>query len=416
MPAAPASAEVLDGTEGATMPDNNVSRSHRAATALNILEPAPPQSADPSAGDTLQLALLAGPPETELARAGSSAPTPPVPLPSAPVEPQGPIRDAPAALRAADAAATVPAMDAASSPEAVPPILVPPTAAPPAPVKPAAPAALPPAVKPAATRAPAIPRSAAQPSAVNPPRPRAVPATPPRMDRQFIAQNNIVERYLTGRLPPRGVQDFERYCRDHPQLLDELRLADHLHAALRLLEAGGHAPPWEEKPQRWWEKLPVLIGACGLCVVLAALWLGQSARLSAQQRHTAALEQQLAGQPLDPVESTRGLHIRPDTSGSSPPSIATIGGDRAELADLTIDLSWSRYRAFNVIIDRVGQGRVAILHNLLRDSNGNLRIELNSSALGPGDYRLSIDGLTWSGAPVAQAWATITVARHAEDP
>jgi hypothetical protein len=235
------------------------------------------------------------------------------------------------------------------------------------------------------------------------------------MDRQFIAQNNIVERYLSGRLPRQGAQDFERFCRDHPKLLDELRLADHVHAALRLLEAGGQALPWEEKPQPWWQKLPLLIGAISLCVVLATLWLVAGGRLSAQQRRTAALEQQLAAQPLDPVETTRALRILPGRSPSQQ-SVATIGGARAELADLTIDLSWSKYRAFNLIIDRVDQGRVAILHNLMRDSNGNLHVELNSSALGPGDYRLTIDGLTWSGAPVAQASATITVARRAPEP
>ena len=30
------------------------------------------------------------------------------------------------------------------------------------------------------------------------------------MDREFIEKNQIVERYLTGKLPPRGVTDFER--------------------------------------------------------------------------------------------------------------------------------------------------------------------------------------------------------------
>ncbi|HTW75551.1 MAG TPA: hypothetical protein VMD56_11595 [Steroidobacteraceae bacterium] len=236
------------------------------------------------------------------------------------------------------------------------------------------------------------------------------------MDRQFIAQNNIVERYLSGRLPPKGAQDFERYCRDHPQLLEELHLADHLHAALRLLEAGGQAPPWEETPRRWWEKLPVLLGACSLCVVLAAVSLVNGGRLSGQERRTRGLEQQLAGQPLDPVQSTRVVQLFPSRTAPSQQSLATIGGGAAELADLTIDLSWSRFRAFNITIDRVDQGRVAVLHNLLRDSNGNVRIELNSSALGPGDYRLTIDGLTWSGAAVPQAWATITVAPRGQDP
>jgi len=229
------------------------------------------------------------------------------------------------------------------------------------------------------------------------------------MDRQFIAQNQIVERYLTGRLPAKGVADFEQYCRRHPELLEELKLGDHLNAALRLLEAGGRAMPWEEKPQRWWEKPQTLIATASLCLALAFSTLIISGKLSAQSRHVAALQQQLKNQTLDPVESTRSILLIPSRSPDSG-SVASIGGAHAELADLKIDMTWAKYPAFQVTIDRVDQGRVAVLHDLIRDSNGDLRMALNSSALGPGDYRLSIDGLTWSRAAVPVAWVTISIA------
>jgi hypothetical protein len=53
---------------------------------------------------------------------------------------------------------------------------------------------------------------------------------------------------------------------------------------------------------------------------------------------------------------------------------------------------------------------VAILANQLRDSNGQLRLSLNSSALGPGDYQLTMEGLDWRGSPEPQAWVTFAVA------
>ena len=233
------------------------------------------------------------------------------------------------------------------------------------------------------------------------------------MDRQFIAQNQIVERYLAGRLPPKGMLDFEQFCRRHPELLAELGLDKQLQAALRLLEAGGRPMPWEETPRRWWEQPHVLLGAVSLCVLLGMFSLVTAGRLSAASRHVAALQQQLSNAPLDPVESTRSILLIPSRSASSSGGVVTIGGGAAELADLKIDMSWVKYNAFQVTIDRVDQGRVAVLHNLLRDSNGDLRIALNSSALGPGDYRMSIDGLTWSGAPVPTAWVTITIAHGA---
>jgi hypothetical protein len=234
-------------------------------------------------------------------------------------------------------------------------------------------------------------------------------SAPARMDRQFIAENQIVERYLTGRLPPKGVMDFEQYCRRHPELLDELKLGDHLNSALRLLEAGGHAMPWEEKPRRWWQTPQALLATGSLCVVLALSTMITGGKLAAQSHRVSTLQQQLSNQPLDPVESTRSILLIPSRSPDSG-SVVTIGGAHAELAEFKIDMTWAKYGAFQVSIDRVDQGRVAVLHNLVRDSNGDLRIALNSSALGPGDYRLSIDGLIWSGAAVPVAWVTFAIA------
>lgn len=261
-----------------------------------------------------------------------------------------------------------------------------------------------------ASAAPAIPlRVVPAPKEV--PAARAAPNAPARMDRQFVEQHQIVERYLAGRLPPKGARDFEEFCRRHPELLTELGLDKQLQMALRLLEAGGRPMPWEEQPRRWWEQPQAFLAAVSVCVLLGFTSLIIAGRLSAASRHVSALEQQLATQPLDPVESTRSILLIPSRSASSSGGVVTIGGGPAELADLKIDMSWLKYTTYQVTIDRVDQGRVAILHNMMRDSNGDLRIALNSSALGPGDYRMSIAGLTWSGAPVPVAWVTITVAR-----
>src|SRR3569832_2879964 len=49
--------------------------------------------------------------------------------------------------------------------------------------------------------------------------PQAAPSAPaPAMDREFIIKNQIVERYLAGRLPPRGGTDFEKLIRSRPEL------------------------------------------------------------------------------------------------------------------------------------------------------------------------------------------------------
>jgi hypothetical protein len=229
------------------------------------------------------------------------------------------------------------------------------------------------------------------------------------MDRDFIARNQIVERYLSGRLPIKGATDFERFCKENPALLDELGLPERVNAGLRLLEASGKPEPWQEAPKKFWQRLPLLIGlgvaVIGLAVALGAVWNASSAKT----QHIAKLEKQIAAQPLEPAAQTRVVRLLPNYSGSSDTPAVTIGGGQTQLADLKLDLSRSQYRTFRVTIDRIDQGRVAILHNLMKDSNGHVRIALNTSALGPGNYQFSIDGMTWKGEPVPEAWITVGI-------
>ena len=275
------------------------------------------------------------------------------------------------------------------------------------PIEPIAPAAPPAPV--AATSAPI----AAPPASVAvTPAPMAAPPAPPtpEMSRDFIARNQIVERYLSGRLPIKGATDFERFCKENPGVLDELGLPERVNAGLRLLEAAGKPEPWQEEPKQFWEKPALLIGfaiaTLALTVVVAILWSGTSSKT----HEIAKLQKLVTDQPLEPATETRVIRLLPSYQGSSNTPAVIIGGGKTQLADLKIDMSRSAYRTFRVTIDRVDQGRVAVLHNLMKDSNGHMRIALNTSALGPGEYQVSIDGMTWKGDPVPEAWITLGIA------
>ena len=78
---------------------------------------------------------------------------------------------------------------------------------------------------------------------------------------------------------------------------------------------------------------------------------------------------------------------------------------------MKVDVSSSRYSAFKVSIDRVNQGRVAVLDGLEKDSNGHLRLSLNAGAFGPGDYMVAIEGLTMRRESVPVGWFRIGVSR-----
>jgi hypothetical protein len=230
------------------------------------------------------------------------------------------------------------------------------------------------------------------------------------MDRDFIARNQIVERYISGRLPIKGATDFERFCKENPSVLDEMGLAERVNAGLRLLEAAGKPEPWQEQPKKFWHKplVPMALTAAVLVLAigLGALWNDNSAK----DHRLAKLEKLVKEQPLEPAKRTSVIRLLPSYSGGSNSPAAFIGSSgETMLADLKLDLSRSQYRTFRITIDRVDQGRVAVLHNLMKDSNGHVRIALNTSALGPGIYQLSIDGMTWKGEPVPEAWVTVGI-------
>ena len=227
------------------------------------------------------------------------------------------------------------------------------------------------------------------------------------MDREFIIKNQIVERYLAGRLPPKGVTDFERLIRSRPQLIEELGLADRVNAGLRLLDAAGIAEPWAEKQKKFWEKPAFGLLGAGLafaaligCAVLAM-------QVSSRDAAIAKLKQENHDRPVTP--STHKLTHRLYPVRNGPPSSPTVNISAGEFAELKMDLSWTKYQMFKVTIVRADQGRVAEIDGLTKDSNGDLRLSLNAGAFGPGNYDVELQGLNMRREGLPIAWFRIGI-------
>jgi hypothetical protein len=229
------------------------------------------------------------------------------------------------------------------------------------------------------------------------------------MDREFIIKNQIVERYLAGRLPPKGVTDFERLIRARPELIEELGLADKVNAGLRLLDAAGVAEPWAEKPKKFWENTAFTFGAAGLAVVALIACAVFALQISSRDAKIAKLTRDVQERPIAP--STQKRTILVGVARSGPPATATLTIGTGEFAELKADLSWTRYNLFRVSIDRVNQGRVAELDGVTKDSNGHVRIALNAGAFGPGDYMVTLEGLNMRRERLPVAWYRVAISR-----
>lgn len=236
------------------------------------------------------------------------------------------------------------------------------------------------------------------------------PVAREHMDREFIENNQIVERYLLGKLPPRGVTDFERVCRENPALLEEIGLSERVRRAVKLIEASGQPELWQEKPKQAWEK-PAFVAALGgamLIVTLGAAVLGS--KLSTANARITQLQVDVAERPIDAASTRRALTVNPSRTGAPSSPMFAIGGNGAELVEMKTDLSWSGAKAFRIEIERANQGIVAVLYNVQKDSNGHVRLAINSSALGPGVYDVAIEGLNWRGQASPSAWMSFEVA------
>jgi len=383
-----------------------------AATKLAAASGAPRPATKPSSSRKPDAASVpTAQPATKGAAAPKTAAAPSKPASTA-TTPEGPVAkmDAPSLASWASARAsaspkvrpsTTPSAGAASQPAASAPKSVSSrsTPSPSAAASSAHTAARAPIAAPPATAAPTVAASSTVPPA-------------PVMDRDFIARNQVVERYLSGRLPLKAATEFERFCRDHGELLDEIGLPERVNAGLRLLEASGKPEPWQEAPRPVWQKPQVTLGLAIAVAVLGMTLAGVAANNSSKSHRIAELQKQNSERALDPATSTREIRLLPSRSGASnSPAITIGGGPSAQLVDLKIDESRSAYRAFRVTIDRIDQGRVAVINNLEKDSNGHLRIALNSSALGPGNYQLTLEGLDWRGQPQPDSWVTIGIQR-----
>jgi hypothetical protein len=229
------------------------------------------------------------------------------------------------------------------------------------------------------------------------------------MDKAFIEKNQIVERYLTGKLPYKGAQEFERFCREHPEVLEELKLSERLHAGMRLLEASGMTGTFKVQRVPWWKRpeFTIALGvACALLVIavwaLASGFAGRGVKI-------ATLEASVREGGLEAPSSTQTIKVIPWRVHTSKTSLSLGLRSPPELIELKIDVSFARFNTFRVSVERKGQARVGAIHNVLRDSNGEIRFLVNTSALHAGDYEVTIEGITRTGR-VPVGWVNVHVA------
>jgi hypothetical protein len=215
---------------------------------------------------------------------------------------------------------------------------------------------------------------------------RAINST---MDLKVIAEKQLVERYLVGRLPPPEARFFEQLVRESPDLADQLGLPDTLKRTMKLLDDTG--TEWREQPPRFWHAgwVPITIGAAALLATILAI-TAYVARSGAEARYRQLRVEAESGLLPAPT-NTRTLRIpvaRPDARAET----YSIGTRAAPtLADLRLNISYATGTVYALVLKRDDGTYWGRIDNLLRDSNGDLRVTLNSAVFAAGIYDTTVE-------------------------
>jgi hypothetical protein len=235
------------------------------------------------------------------------------------------------------------------------------------------------------------------------------PPTPARFDAKFIEEHRLLERYLESKLPVKGARDLENWCRANPEYLNGLKLPERTQAGLKLLEASGRPLDLSEQRPSWWKSpyLPIGSGVFAL-VSLVGFWalFGKYTLLRGELDDTRTrLRQGSLVQPA--TEST--LRVSPDRAPGLDRARIVVNSNAPQLMDLHVDMGYTNEMQFRLIVDKKDQGRALILENLVKDSNGELRLTFNTTGLAAGIYTARMEALPFRGSPIPEGWLILEV-------
>jgi hypothetical protein len=232
----------------------------------------------------------------------------------------------------------------------------------------------------------------------------------PRFDRKFIEDHKLLERYLENKLPFKGARDLEEWCREHPDYLNELKLSERAHASLKLLEASGRPQDLGEPKPPWWKSIYVLIGLSSAAFIsLIACWV-LAGKYSVLQGKLDDTKRVISQGPLVQPAAERAIAVTPDHAPGINRARIKLSRTAPLLMDVHIDLGYTqKLTQFRVVVDKQDQGRALVLNNVLKDSNGELRVTLNSTGLSAGLYTVRIEALPPRGIPLPIGWLILEV-------
>jgi hypothetical protein len=253
------------------------------------------------------------------------------------------------------------------------------------------------------------------------------------MDRNYIESEQVVDRYLSGDLTVREARDFEKFCQDNPAFLQGLPIPVRLKARLSRRPAEGSETgmfeaipssttrvalevddddfdPEEVREETRWSGggsgvnrivMLVLLLALAGAIATAVMFRLRANELTEQLANT---RKELTSTQMQPPGSVQRYKLQMVKARPRQPTFDLGWPTPAQLLDISIDASEGRISQYQITIDRDDGVRVMQIKRIMRDSNKEVRFSLNSSAFGPGNYLVKIEGYNWRGQTQEVGW------------
>ena len=255
------------------------------------------------------------------------------------------------------------------------------------------------------------------------------------MDRKYIENEHVVDRYLAGELTVREAREFEMFCLEHPDFLNQLPIPVRLKARLSrrpseesetgifrtipssathtALEVSDEGFDVDDEPERsrssgssFIQRGVLAVLALALLAALGGLWT-YAMRASALEKELQTKEREAQAVRMQPPASIQTYRVQPVRVQPSEATVQLGWLMPPQLLELHIDVTQGKFTQFQITIDKVDEGRLLQIRRMTRDSNRELRLGLNSSAFGPGEYLLRLDAYNWRGQTQEYGWVRL---------
>jgi hypothetical protein len=204
------------------------------------------------------------------------------------------------------------------------------------------------------------------------------------MDRQYIRDNEVIERYLAGVLTPDEEQAFEEVYLGDPEILDQIEAAQRLRDGIKGLAATGRLERLRS-PAPWRRILasPRYAAAASMLLAVSLTFSTVVYRENRTLREDGVSATSMIPR-LVALESVRGGNV-----------ISIPTPERDELIVLQLDAGLVAYDTYRgVLTRRDGEQSEEIWSraDLVQQPNETIWIGVRGRALPPGEYEVRLEG------------------------